>query len=612
MLYYITNIVNAVGLALAVWLGIYLVTHSPRSTIAWLTGLTLWSVAGLYLNILLALNPPPMPENAPRWIFLFFPFWPQEALISGWPEWLQGWLVIPAIAFWHHVTILMRPGRMNNWRLASILLAYGLSLAAIYVMVNTPLMFSSISGDPLFLTTLKPGQLYPVFLLFLLAFMIMSLFNLIRSAQVASDSTLRKQLVILSTATLIAGLVVPVSFLSFTLRIAFPRVTQSVLLACAVALIGYGVARYNALIEGRSIRRDFVYHASLIGAILTLYLLITWFSIKLFRIPNVAFIFVLTLVIVTHSLVDVARHSLDMFFFRRDLIGLRANLRSLTRLVGERSSLNESLGMILNSLCSAVKASYGIILIIEEGEGVPAATYRWKHALWPISQEEMTADDILPLPPGYFPPPLSEANLLVPLYAENVQMGALILGRPTDSLTYSNGDLNLILSTSEQLAVVVAQRQQDKEFHQQVAKLVQSYPRPQVAQPQAISVEDLEKALRNLHDYAYLGAYPLAELKLVGALLPEEAVTHIDRGKAVHALILQVLNKLRPGTNEPGNPPPREWYPYLILHDAYLIGLSNNEIMSRLYISEGTFNRTRRAAISSMARALNEMETALS
>ncbi len=179
MLYYITNIINAIGLALSVWLGIYLVTHSPRSKIAWLTSLTLWSVAGLYLNILLALNPPPIPENAPSWIFLFFPFWPQEALISGWPEWLQGWLVIPAIAFWHHVTILMRPGRMTNWRLARVLLGYAVSLAAIYVMVNTPLMFSSVSGDPLFLTTLKPGQLYPVFLLVLLAFVCMSFINLI-------------------------------------------------------------------------------------------------------------------------------------------------------------------------------------------------------------------------------------------------------------------------------------------------------------------------------------------------------------------------------------------------------------------------------------------------
>jgi hypothetical protein len=34
----------------------------------------------------------------------------------------------------------------------------------------------------------------------------------------------------------------------------------------------------------------------------------------------------------------------------------------------------------------------------------------------------------------------------------------------------------------------------------------------------------------------------------------------------------------------------------------------NREIMSQLYISEGTFNRTRRAAIRSVARLLGEME----
>lgn len=611
MLYYVTNIVNGIGLALAVWLGIYLITHSPHSPIAWLTGLTLWSLAGLYLNILLAVNPPPIPSNAPSWIFLFFPFWPQEALTTGWTDWLQGWLVIPAIAFWHHVTILLRPGRMNNWRLARVLLGYMACLAGIFVMVKTPLMFSSVSGDPLLLTTLKPGQLYPLFLLILLVFVCMCLVNLIRSARAAPEGILRRQLAILSTATLIAGLVVPISFISFTFQIAFPRVTQSILLACAVALIGYGVARYSALVEGRTNRRDIVYHASLIGGILALYLIITWFSIKVFKIPNIAFIFVLTLVVITHSLVDVARHSLDVFFFRRDLTALRSNLRRLTRLVGERAGVSESLGLLLNSLCDTVHASYGLIFIIENQSVEAAATYRWKHVLGPLTQEDVAAEDILPLRPGHFPPPLTEATLLVPLYTDNVQLGALLLGRPANSLVYSQDDLDLFLSTSDQLAAAVQERKRDKEFHQQVAQLVEHYPPPPPAQPPIVSVEVLEKALRNLHDYAYLGACPLAELKLVTVSMPGDAVTHIERGKAVHSLILQVLNKLRPAANDPVHPPSREWYPYLILHNAYLIGLSNSEIMARLYISEGTFNRTRRAAIRSTALALSEMETAV-
>jgi hypothetical protein len=46
------------------------------------------------------------------------------------------------------------------------------------------------------------------------------------------------------------------------------------------------------------------------------------------------------------------------------------------------------------------------------------------------------------------------------------------------------------------------------------------------------------------------------------------------------------------------------------LHDAYIEDQLNRDIMSKLYISEGTFNRTRRSAIRSVTRALEEMEAA--
>jgi DNA-binding CsgD family transcriptional regulator len=38
----------------------------------------------------------------------------------------------------------------------------------------------------------------------------------------------------------------------------------------------------------------------------------------------------------------------------------------------------------------------------------------------------------------------------------------------------------------------------------------------------------------------------------------------------------------------------------------YVEGVQNREIMARLYISEGTFNRTRRNAIRGLARLLVE------
>ena len=71
------------------------------------------------------------------------------------------------------------------------------------------------------------------------------------------------------------------------------------------------------------------------------------------------------------------------------------------------------------------------------------------------------------------------------------------------------------------------------------------------------------------------------------------------------------INKLRPLTAVSSDPPPRGRYPYLILRDAYLEEKPNRDIMLKLYISEGIFNHTRRAAVRSVARTLGEMEKAL-
>jgi hypothetical protein len=113
-------------------------------------------------------------------------------------------------------------------------------------------------------------------------------------------------------------------------------------------------------------------------------------------------------------------------------------------------------------------------------------------------------------------------------------------------------------------------------------------------------------------DYAYLGDHPLTQFKLVRSkVAPGAAVTHLDLGKAAYDVLAEAVEKLRPDDALPSDPPSREWYPYLILYSAYLEDVPNRDIMSRLYISEGTFNRTRRSALRAVARALEEMESAL-
>jgi hypothetical protein len=187
----------------------------------------------------------------------------------------------------------------------------------------------------------------------LLTFIVMSLVNLSRSARAAPNAMPRKQLITLIAATLMAGLTAPVSMAATRLGIPLPRVTLSLLLGCAVVLLGVGVARYSALVEGRVIGRDLAYNAVAVGLVTGLYLAATWLSVRLYRAPAAAFTFVLILAVVTHSLVDVARRALDTVFYRHDQ-ALRANLRRVARVAGEGTTLDDYLAKAIRPLGAAV------------------------------------------------------------------------------------------------------------------------------------------------------------------------------------------------------------------------------------------------------------------
>jgi hypothetical protein len=84
-------------------------------------------------------------------------------------------------------------------------------------------------------------------------------------------------------------------------------------------------------------------------------------------------------------------------------------------------------------------------------------------------------------------------------------------------------------------------------------------------------------------------------------------ITLLDRGQTVRDVLLRTLERLRPPGPEPRGDSAaslREWHAYLILRGSYVDGVPNRDMMNRLYISEGTYNRTRRQALRGLARAL--------
>ncbi len=604
-----TILVNFLALIIAFWLGLYVITRNPRNAIAWLTGLAMWLIGGLFLNILFALSPPLLPETRPLWLRLLLIFWAGPITQEGEIPWLTGWSIAFAIAMWHHITTLIR-GELNWWRIFRISLAYAAALVAVILRIYTGYIYTSETGDPLYMNALKGGTLFPYFGGSILVFAAWSFVNLIRSARRGTSRFIRKQLETLMYATLVAGLAGPVAIAGSVFDQPVPIVLVSLPLALAVGMIGYGIARYSALMEGRTMRRDFFFSAFSLAILLTAYLGGTWLMLQAYNLPPAIYVAIALIGILTHSLFNVSRQILERMFYERHTTEIRANLRQLGQLATEQEDLKESLEIALEAICNSIRATYGLLVVMQDGQTIRQASFGFDGGEWKLEAGALAADDVMHLSHNHFPPPLEEAALLIPLYADNGQIGAILLGRPKNGLRYADEDLEELLYPSDRIAAALKQARLRAASLKQITEIA-GIERPQpVLAPEKIPVQMVELALRNLKDYAYLADSPISGLKQARTHLPGQPVNHIERGKAVSQLLVDTLEKLRPEGHKPGVVPAREWYPYLILHDAYVEGKLNRDIMSRLYISEGTFNRTRRLALGSIARILQEMEAA--
>jgi hypothetical protein len=607
-LFTLTSIVNFICLALSLWLGFYIVTRSPRSRISWLASAMLWSLSGSFLNSLTYINVSPEEATLPWW-------W--------------GWSVAFAAPFWFHLSASFLPSRLARKQRPLVILVYLLTLNFVAMEAYTPWVFAGATAKPLiYHSAQRPGPLFPLFGLSLIAVPALSLRNLYLSWKQARSPTIRQQLTMLLWATSLALLGAGYANLSIWLGLDTLTLVNTLSLGVGMALLGYGVARYNALIEGRAIGQDFLYTFLAIGLVTSFYLLATFISYIVYGVPFIAFIFIIMLATVSHSLYDWVRTYLDRLFYRRQYRELRANLREFAREAAPGHDLPGQLQAIVQALCQSLGAGKGFIALQKAESFAIVAAHPTDLRGDRIAAEALAADEITALSLPVRSPKLEGMALLVPMHYGGEQIGAVVLGPKAMGISYTEDDLDLLEHLAERVAGVVHSvrlqeksvrqidalvtefRERERELRLRMQEVLESEPPilEGVGEREAIFL--VEDALRHLYDYVYLGEHRLAQLFIVESYLDIQEgafVTHLDQGKALQEVLIAALEKLRPPGPQPSLPP-REWHQYVILHDSYVLGERNRDIMAKLYIGEGTFNRARRRAIRGVARALEEME----
>lgn len=590
----LTSLVDVLALALSLWLGIYLVTHEPRRRSSWLAGLTLWSLSGYFLDGFLHLNPPP----------------------TGLFDWWMGWSVLFTAPLWLDLSVLL--SQSGGWQRYVVWGSYTLALALLLVELTSGAAFGVLSGKPfVYASAQQAGPLYPLVCLLMIASPTLAAFILFQGWRGSARSVWRRQLGLLALSTLLAT----ASSAYLTLAVWFgwdvPLLWGHILLGTAMALLGYNVARYSALVEGLGRQVDFTYSAAAISLVVILYGLVAWLSYLVFDIPLSVFIFVLVLVILSHSLYEWGGARLERLFYRRQYLRLKADLHAFAREAQDRD-LSEQFGLMLESVCRAVEAAWGWIELFGAGGPATAAAYPAAHRQPDVDAAALRVPEVAIL----------GDMVVVPLYVQHEQIGVVLLGERGNHRAYTESDLDLLDLSADQLTSVVYVAHQQREMVQQIDALVSEFRQREKqlraelqaamesSQPptEGLSAGEndmrtlVEDAIRHLYDYVYLGGHALAQLRLVEQRLGRGgAITHLDRGKALNQVLVEVIEKLRP-RDLPPQELTREWIQYVILHDAYVQGEPNRDIMNKLYISESSFNRARRRAIMGVARAVEDME----
>jgi hypothetical protein len=610
-LFTITSIVDFIILALSVWLGLHILTRNPQKRISWLACGTLWSLGGSFLNSLVYLHAPPDSRVLPWW-------W--------------GWGITIAVAFWFHISVTLISRRLNwKWRW-SVILVYFLALNFLAMQTYTNLFYEDMVLDlPVTHNVFLPGPFYPFVRLFLIFILAISTLNFWWMKRMSKVVLLQRHILILLVASCLAILGLVYEFLSTGYGLATPIWPGDLCLGVGAALLGYGILQINTIHEGKMIRRDFLFSFIAIGLVVIAYLLAAFFSRVTLGIPFVAFIFIIILAITSHSLVDWGRERLERYFYRSKAHPkLRQELREFSRTTTSDHDVQERLSALLISLCQSLNVSGGFISLREKDEMIVAVNWKADELEKNLDAVDLWQDEIQILTPQKDVSKGGQPSVIIPLVAGSEQVGVIVLGTRTTAEIFDEDDFVILEDFADTVAGVIhGIRVQEEKLHQIQNLMEEVHEKERDLQSrmrgvlvaddlhpflnlmkESDAISEVEDALRHLNDFAYLGTHSLTNLSVIRNYLEIEGdsvITHLDRARALHKLLIACIDKLKPLSLMP-SPPSKEWHQYVILYDCYVDSRLNRDVMGKLYIGEGTFNRARRRAVRAITRVLAEME----
>ncbi len=311
-------IIKVAGFGGFLWLGLYIISRTTAQT-----RLSIVSAVAMFVTAAFLFSSAIIENNS-------------TGLGTGGPlvSRVFWWSNVLPMALWFHMSSLIarrgKERRNSGWAVLLIYLVAGLiilvgTFSDLFLNYSSTVYF----GENRFYTDI--GSAYFLFSLLLAVSSLGAMANLAqgwlhaRRQGSGGESAFLGQLGLLFLGALLFAFGANWQAFNFSFKIELPNLPANLALLLGLGLIGYGVAHFGMLIEGRDVERDFIYSFTGIALICVVYTIILGLT---GANSTLNLLIVVGLAILSHTLYDFGRSLLDKIFFSSNEQTARAEARA--------------------------------------------------------------------------------------------------------------------------------------------------------------------------------------------------------------------------------------------------------------------------------------------